>query len=130
MPNSRPPYPPEVRGQMNELVGSDRKPEELSREFEPTAQKIHNWVRQRDRDEGRRDDRRNERLAQRASPVAAGEPAALPPWVWDCAARSTGQFGVGNHLVYLGQKLRLAGAFVMLFARASNKARLVHALNP
>ena len=32
------------------------KPEELSREFEPTAQAIWNWVRQAERDAGRRDD--------------------------------------------------------------------------
>lgn len=56
MPNSRPPYPPEFRQQIIELVRSGRTPEELSREFEPTAQTIHNWVRQADRDEGRRDD--------------------------------------------------------------------------
>ncbi len=56
MPKSRPPYAPEFRQQMIELVGAGRTPEELSREFEPTAQTIHNWVRQADRDEGRRDD--------------------------------------------------------------------------
>jgi len=41
---------------MIDLVRSGRTPEELSREFEPSAQTIHNWVRQADRDEGRRDD--------------------------------------------------------------------------
>lgn len=56
MPNSRPPYPPEFRQQIIELVRSGRTPEELSKEFEPTAQTIHNWVRQAERDEGRRDD--------------------------------------------------------------------------
>ena len=56
MPKSRPPYAPEFRDQMVELVRSGRTPEELSREFEPTAQTIHNWVRQADRDEGRRHD--------------------------------------------------------------------------
>jgi transposase len=35
---------------MIELVGAGRTPEELSREFEPTAQTIHNWVRQTDID--------------------------------------------------------------------------------
>jgi len=38
------------------LVRSGRSPESLSREFEPTAQTIHNWVRQADLDEGRRTD--------------------------------------------------------------------------
>jgi len=56
MPKSRPPYPPEFRRQMIELVRAGRTPESLSREFEPSAQAIHNWVRQADRDEGRRDD--------------------------------------------------------------------------
>ncbi len=54
MPKSRPPYAPEFRQQMIELVGAGRTPEELSREFEPTAQTIHNWVKQADRDTGRR----------------------------------------------------------------------------
>jgi len=56
MPKSRPPYPPEFRRQMVELVRAGRTPEELAREFEPTAQAIRNWVRQADRDEGRRAD--------------------------------------------------------------------------
>ncbi len=56
MPRSKPPYAPEFRQQMVELVRSGRKPEELAREFEPTAQTIHNWVAQADRDEGRRHD--------------------------------------------------------------------------
>ena len=56
MSKTRPPYPPEFRRQMVELVRSGRTPEELSREFEPTAQSIRNWVCQADIDEGRRDD--------------------------------------------------------------------------
>ena len=56
MPRSRPPYAPEFRQQMIDLVRSGRNPESLSREFEPTAQTIHNWVRQADLDDGRRDD--------------------------------------------------------------------------
>lgn len=56
MPRTRPPYPPEFRRQMVELVRIGRTPEELSREFEPTAQTIRNWVEQADRDEGRRSD--------------------------------------------------------------------------
>ena len=42
MPKSRPPYAPEFRQQMIELVRAGRTPEELSREFEPSAQTIHN----------------------------------------------------------------------------------------
>jgi transposase len=41
---------------MIDLVRVGRTPESLSREFEPTAQTIHNWMRQADLDEGRRDD--------------------------------------------------------------------------
>ena len=37
MPKSRPPYPPEVRRQLVALVRSGRDPEDLAREFEPTA---------------------------------------------------------------------------------------------
>ena len=56
MPKSHRPYAPEFRRQMVDLVRSGRTPEALSREFEPTAQAIWNWVRQADRDEGRRHD--------------------------------------------------------------------------
>src|SRR3972149_8479812 len=56
MPKSRPPYPPEFKRRMVELVRAGRKPEELSREFEPSAQAIHNWVKQADLDEGKRKD--------------------------------------------------------------------------
>ncbi|HKN01096.1 MAG TPA: hypothetical protein VJX23_11315 [Candidatus Binataceae bacterium] len=41
---------------MIELVQAGRRPEELAKEFEPTAQSIRNWVRQADLDEGRRHD--------------------------------------------------------------------------
>lgn len=44
MPKTRAPYPSEFRQQMVELVRSGRTPEELSREFEPSAQSIRNWV--------------------------------------------------------------------------------------
>ena len=56
MPRTRPPYPAEFRRQMVELVRAGRTPEELSKEFEPTAQSIRTWVSQADRDEGRRAD--------------------------------------------------------------------------
>jgi len=41
---------------MIELARSGRTPEELAREFEPSAQTIRNWVAQADLDEGRRSD--------------------------------------------------------------------------
>lgn len=56
MPRTRQPYPPEFRQQMVQLVKAGRTPEELSREFEPTAQTIHNWVKQSDLDAGVRSD--------------------------------------------------------------------------
>ncbi len=56
MSNTRPPYPPEFREQMVELVRSGRSPEELAREFEPSAQAIRNWIGQADRNDGRRAD--------------------------------------------------------------------------
>lgn len=49
-------YPPEFRQQMVELVRAGRTPEELAREFEPSAQTIRNWVKQADVDGGRRKD--------------------------------------------------------------------------
>ena len=56
MPKSHRPYPPEYRERMIELVQSGRSPESLAREFEPSAQCIRNWVRQAERDAGRRHD--------------------------------------------------------------------------
>ena len=51
-----PPYPPEFRRRLIELVRAGQTPEELAKKFEPTAQSIRNWVRQADLDEGRRAD--------------------------------------------------------------------------
>lgn len=56
MPRFRSAYSPEFRRQLVELVRSDRTPEELAREFEPTAQSIANWVKQGERDAVKRTD--------------------------------------------------------------------------
>jgi transposase len=56
MAKTRPPYTPEFRQQLIELVRAGRSPDELAKEFEPTAQSIRNWVAQADRDAGRRSD--------------------------------------------------------------------------
>jgi len=56
MPRTHRPYPPEFRQRMIELVRAGRKPEQLAKEFEPTAQTIWNWLKQADLDTGRRDD--------------------------------------------------------------------------
>jgi transposase len=56
MAKKHPPYAPEFRRQMIELVRAGRSPEELAKEFEPSVQAIRNWVAQADRDAGRRED--------------------------------------------------------------------------
>lgn len=48
-------YAPEFRRQLVELVRAGRSPEELAREFEPTAQSIRNWVARAKRDAGHGD---------------------------------------------------------------------------
>jgi len=53
MPKSRPPYPPEFRQRIVELARKGRTPEELARQFEPSAQAIRNWVKQAALDAGR-----------------------------------------------------------------------------
>ena len=53
---TRAPYPEEFRRQIVEQVRRGRSPNELSKEFEPTAQSIRDWVKQADLDEGRRAD--------------------------------------------------------------------------
>jgi transposase len=53
MPKTRAPYPPEFRRQMIDLVHAGRDPDDLAKEFEPTAQSIRNWVAIADRREGR-----------------------------------------------------------------------------
>jgi transposase len=56
MPKSHRPYPPQFRQRIVDLVRKGRTPEELAEQFEPSAQAIRNWVRQADRDAGRRQD--------------------------------------------------------------------------
>jgi transposase len=41
---------------MIELVRAGRSPQQLAKEFEPSAQAIRNWVKQADLDQGLRDD--------------------------------------------------------------------------
>ena len=45
-----------LRSKAVELVRAGREPEQLARQFEPSAQAIRNWVAQADRDDGRRPD--------------------------------------------------------------------------
>ena len=55
MPKTHPPYAPEFRRQIVDLVRAGRSPADLAREFEPSEQAIRNWVAAADRREGRRD---------------------------------------------------------------------------
>ena len=52
MSKSRRAYAPEFRRQLVELVHAGRTPEDLAREFEPTAQSIRNWVGESERNGG------------------------------------------------------------------------------
>ena len=56
MSRSRPPYPPEFRARILELVSNGRTPESLEKEFEPTAHTIRNWMKQAQLDSGQRTD--------------------------------------------------------------------------
>jgi transposase len=56
MPKSQPPYPPEFRQRIIQLVRNGHTPESLAEQFEPTAQTIRNWLAQADRDAGERQD--------------------------------------------------------------------------
>jgi|SRR6188472_565717 transposase len=49
-------YPAEFRQKIIELVRAGRTPEELAKDFEPSAQTIRNWIAQADRDAGTRKD--------------------------------------------------------------------------
>jgi transposase len=50
------PYPEEFRSQLVELAQTGRTPEDLSKEFGPSAQSIRNWLAQAERDAGLRKD--------------------------------------------------------------------------
>jgi transposase len=49
-------YSEELQQQMVRLVRAGRTAQELSREFEPSAQAIRNWIKQSELDEGTRSD--------------------------------------------------------------------------
>ncbi len=54
VPRTRPAYPPEFRRQIVELVRAGRSPEDLAKEFEPSAQTIRTWASQDRVDAGER----------------------------------------------------------------------------
>ena len=49
-------YPAELQQELVRLARAGRSPEELAREFEPSAAAIRNWVKQAELDEGTRTD--------------------------------------------------------------------------
>ena len=53
MPTPKPPYAAEFRRQMVELVRAGRKPTQLAREFNVSAQSISTWVAQAAADSGK-----------------------------------------------------------------------------
>lgn len=57
MPKTRAPYAPEFRRQMVYLVRAGRDPDDLAREFEPTAQSIRNWVAREGSKQGGREEK-------------------------------------------------------------------------
>lgn len=99
MPRTHAPYPPEYRRQLVELVRAGSSPGQLGKEFAVSAGSIRAWVRQADRDEGRRHDglttderleltrlrRENQRLRlereilKKAAAWFARETGSLPP---------------------------------------------------
>jgi transposase len=88
MAKTRPPYTPEFRRQMVELVRVGRSPEELAREFEPTAQSIKNWVGQAERDAGGGDGG----LTIRSKAPGRGRPREETRQTQRSAARSLGRY--------------------------------------
>ena len=56
MPKSHKPSPEEFKRKLVALAREGRTPEDLSRQFEPSAQAIRNWVAQAERDAGTRPD--------------------------------------------------------------------------
>ena len=56
MPRTRNPYPAAFREQLVALHRAGRSIEALAKEFEPCAATIHAWVKQAERDAGRRAD--------------------------------------------------------------------------
>ena len=99
MPKTRPPYSPEFRRQMVDLVRAGRSPDDLAREFEPTVQSIGISVVQADRltaagrDELARLQRENKQLRlERLDPLCASSLPRAAAWF----ARETGAVPSGS----------------------------------
>ena len=70
MARTRAAYSPEFRRQMVELVRSGRSPDDLGREFEPTAESIRAWV-------GRAGSKQDARQVKVSGAAAAADPDEL-----------------------------------------------------
>ena len=96
MPRTRTQYPAEFRDQVVALHRAGRSIGELAQEFEPCAATIHGWVKQADRDDGRRVDllsseerdelrrlrRENKQLGQERDILSKGRSLKAPLMVW------------------------------------------------
>jgi transposase len=49
-------YPAEFRKQIVDLAKAGRSPDDIAKDFEPSAQTIRSWIAQAERDSGARDD--------------------------------------------------------------------------
>ncbi len=57
MPKSKPPYPPEFRAEAIRLARTSGQPHaQIARELGMTTETLRQWLKQADRDEGRRQD--------------------------------------------------------------------------
>jgi transposase len=145
MPRYRTAYPPEFRRQMVDLVRSGRTPEELAGEFEPTAQSISTWVKQADRDAGKRIDGptsaereelarlrrethrlRQERdiLAKAAAWFAREEAAAMSDLIWlsDAQMRRIERHFPRSHGVPRVDDRRTVSGIIFLLAEQRGRA--------
>ena len=107
-------YPPEIRQQMVELVQSGTTPQELAREYEPSAGSIRNWVAQHERDGGQRSDglSTDERLELRRLPRENKQLRTerdIPKKQW-LGSRGRATRSPRGIRVRRGQPSRLAGA--------------------
>lgn len=75
MLRSKPPYRPQLRQQMVELVAAGRSPAQLAREFDCSEQSIHTWVSRARADEGQR--RRSRSAGRSGEALSTPEREAL-----------------------------------------------------
>ena len=121
MPKTHSPYAPEYRRQMVELVRSGRTPGELAREFECSASAIRNWVRQADRDEGRREDGLTSSELEEATAASSGESSA---------SRRTQDTGKSYGLVRSGDRLGPGEVFELVKVNQAHAMRVATMCRP